>query len=96
MADWAACDRDRHLVPRSGDSSWQAGERFRSFLRDAATETGVIVVCGHGGVTVDLLRTLAGDRGLAPRLLTEGVPPCAITTLEGLRVLDIASVSHLG
>jgi hypothetical protein len=56
----------------------------------------VIVVCSHGGVTVDLLRTLAGDRMLAPRLLAEGIPPCAITTLEGLRVLDIASVSHLG
>jgi broad specificity phosphatase PhoE len=33
LADWAACDRDRHFVPRSGDSSWQAGERFCSFLR---------------------------------------------------------------
>ena len=96
LADWAACDRDRHFVPRSGDSSWQAGERFCSFLRDAAAEPGVIVVCSHGGVTVDLLRTLAGDRVLAPRLLVEGVPPCAITTLEGLRVLGIASVSHLG
>jgi broad specificity phosphatase PhoE len=96
LADWAACDRDRHFVPRSGDSSWQAGQRFRSFLEDAAAEPGMIAVCTHGGVTVDLLRTLVGDRALPPRLLADGIPPCAITTLEGLTVLGIASVGHLG
>jgi hypothetical protein len=53
------------------------------------------VVCTHGGVTVDLLRTLAGDEALPAPLLDEGVPSCAITTLEDEVIMDIASVSHL-
>jgi hypothetical protein len=46
-------------------------------------------------VTVDLLRTLAGVRALPAQLLDEGMPPCAITTLEDEVIMDIASVSHL-
>jgi broad specificity phosphatase PhoE len=95
LAEWAASVRDRWFVPRAGDSSWRAGERFLAFLGDVAGEPGPIVVCTHGGVTVDLLRTLAGDQALPPRLLDEGIPPCAITTLEDQVVMDIASVSHL-
>jgi hypothetical protein len=29
-------------------------------------------------------------------LLAEGIPSCAITTLDGLRVVAIASTGHLG
>jgi broad specificity phosphatase PhoE len=96
LADWAASVRDRSFVPRSGDSSWQAGERFRAFLRDVAGEPGPVAICVHGGVTVDLLRTLLGDQALPPRLLDEGIPACAITTLEDQVVRDVASVGHLG
>ena len=95
LADWAASVRDRSFVPQAGDSSWQAGERFRAFLRDVAGEPGPVAVCVHGGVTVDLLRTLLGDQALPPRLLDEGIPSCAITTLEGQVVRDVASVGHL-
>jgi broad specificity phosphatase PhoE len=95
LTEWAATVRDRDFVPQGGDSSRQAGERFRSFLADVPAELGVVAACTHGGVTVDLLRSLAGDSALAPRLLTEGVPPCAITTLDGQTVVRIASVSHL-
>ncbi|MCO5996998.1 histidine phosphatase family protein [Actinoallomurus rhizosphaericola] len=94
LIEWAASARDRHFVPQTGDTSWQAGERFRSSLRDVPAELGVVAICTHGGVTVDLLRSLVGDQALAPQLL-ESIPPCAITTLQDQLVLDIASVSHL-
>lgn len=44
-----------------------------------------MIVVAHGGVTVDALRTLFGDRfiqNVAPRAITEGVPCGAITSLR--------------
>ncbi len=49
----------------------------------------------HSGVTIDLLRDLLGDDELPPHLLTAGVPPGAITAVENLHVVMIASTSHL-
>ncbi|WP_431898521.1 histidine phosphatase family protein [Nonomuraea sp. bgisy101] len=95
LADWHTAARHRDFVPPDGDSSHQAARRFQAFLDDHAQEPGSIVVCTHGGVTVDLLRTLAGEASLPDGLLEYGVPPCAITTLDGLLVVDIASVRHL-
>ncbi|MGY4968301.1 histidine phosphatase family protein [Streptomyces nigrescens] len=95
LADWAATVENRDFVPRSGDSSRQAGARFLSCLSDLAEERGPIAVVTHGGVTVDLLRTLAGDDALTASLLNEGVPSCAITTLDRTAVVDIASQAHL-
>jgi len=56
-----------------------------------AWQTGQIIA----GVTVDLLRTLLGDRALPRGLLSEGVPACAVTTVHDLDVVKIASVAHL-
>lgn len=95
LSDWAATVRDRDYVPRSGDSSRQAGDRFLACLTDLAGEPGPVAVVTHGGVTVDLLRTLAGNDALTATLLHDGVPSCAITTLDGLAVIDIASQAHL-
>ncbi|REE98275.1 histidine phosphatase family protein [Thermomonospora umbrina] len=95
LDDWAAAVADRDFVPANGESSRRAGERFRAFLVEHAREAGPIVVCTHGGVTVDLLRTLMGDGALAPELLCLGVPACAITTLRGLSPVSIASMAHL-
>ncbi|MBT2232678.1 histidine phosphatase family protein [Nonomuraea sp. NEAU-A123] len=95
LVDWAASVRDRSFVPQAGDSSAQAGERFHAFLLDLAGAPGPIAVCTHGGVTVDLLRTLIGDQAVPERLWHEGVPSCAITTLDDQAVMEIASVSHL-
>lgn len=95
LNEWAASARDRHFVPQTGDTSWQAGERFRAFLRDVPVQLEAVAVCTHGGVTVDLLRSLLGDQALAPELIEGGIPPCAITTLHDQAVLDVASVSHL-
>jgi hypothetical protein len=49
----------------------------------------------HGGVTVDLLRTLLGDSAVPPGLLQHGIPPGAVTKLDGTRVVTIADATHL-
>ncbi len=62
---------------------------------DLPATPGPVAAVTHGGVTIDLLRDLLGDDALPPYLLTTGVPPGAITTISGLRVVMIASTSHL-
>jgi broad specificity phosphatase PhoE len=94
-AAWARSVRDRDFVPPSGDSSRQAGRRFREFLDDQAPGRGPVAAVTHGGVTVDLLRTLLGDDAVPARLLREGVPPCAVSVIDGRTVVEIASVAHL-
>ena len=96
LADWAAAVADRDFVPACGDSSRAAAERLRGCLLDLAQEPGPLAVVTHGGVTVDLLRTLLGDDAVPAQLREQGVPGCAVTTLETLSVVGIASVSHLG
>jgi broad specificity phosphatase PhoE len=95
LADWERSVHDRDYVPRGGDSSRQAAARMCRFLADAATVPGPVAAVTHGGVTVDLLRTLAGDAAVSADLLHHGVPPCAITTLDHLRIVDMPSAAHL-
>lgn len=87
LAEWRQSSADRTFLPRTGDSSEQAAERFlealREFVAEAADDDDIIVVA-HGGVTVDCLRTLVGDERLTreqPDLISDGVPCCAITEL---------------
>ncbi len=95
VAEWSRSLLERDYVPSSGDSSRRAGERLRAFLLDVAAEPGPVAAATHGGVTVDLLRTLLGE-GVLPRgLVNEGVPACAVTTVHDLDVIKIASVTHL-
>lgn len=94
--DWARTTADRDFVPAGGDSSRAAGGRFREFLEEQGSGDGPIAVACHGGVTVDLLRTLMGDERVPEALLREGVPPGAVTTLDGLEAVAIAAVDHLG
>ena len=61
-----------------------------------------LIAVMHGGVTVDLLRTLLGDAEIerrAPAVISHGVPSCAITELEhaGERwtAIRIADQTHL-
>ena len=49
----------------------------------------------HGGVTVDLLRNLLSDDAMPSAVLATGIPPCAVTAVDDLIVVMIASVSHL-
>lgn len=93
--DWARTTADRDFVPECGDSSRAAGDRFRAFLAEMEERDGPVAVACHGGVTVDLLRTLLGDAAVPEELMRDGVPSGAITTIDGLEVVSIAAVDHL-
>ena len=104
LDDWQRASVDRDYLPRSGDSSRAAGDRFIEALGDlvATYDRGTSAVVAHGGVTADALRTLLGDDVLwneSPGLIRDGVPSCAITTLafDGHRweLERLASVDHL-
>ena len=56
---------------------------------------GPVAVVTHGGIITDLLRNLLHDAALPPQLLGAGNPPCAITTINDLAVVMIASTAHL-
>jgi broad specificity phosphatase PhoE len=107
LDDWHRASADRSFVPRSGDSSAVAGQRFVACLRDiaaepASTDAATAVVVTHGGVTVDGLRTMFGDAMLtsfAPTAIDEGVPSGAITTIRTdhamWKLVGFADVAHL-
>jgi broad specificity phosphatase PhoE len=92
---WARTAQDRDLVPGGGQSARQAGARLQEFLAGLRGLPGPAAAVTHGGVTAELLRTLLGDDALPPGALAAGIPPCAITTLDDLNPVMIASVSHL-
>jgi len=105
LADWTRATTDRDYTPPSGDSSRAAGARFLDLLEELASnsQANPVALVTHGGVTVDLLRTLFDDDyllALDPHLITRGVPGCALTRLSRdrdgrYRLLDLASVEHL-
>jgi broad specificity phosphatase PhoE len=92
LALWARTRQDRYFVPAGGESSRQAGERLQAFLADLEGEPGPVAAVTHGGVTVDLLLNLLGDDAVPPHLLDTGIPPCAVTALDGPHPVVIASV----
>jgi len=95
LAAWARTMQDRDWVPANGESSRQAGTRLQEFLVGLRAAAGPVAVVTHGGITVDLLRNLVGDDAVPPHVLATGIPPCAVTAVEDLNVIMIASVSHL-
>jgi broad specificity phosphatase PhoE len=86
---------DRDLVPADGESSRQAGARMRAFLGQLPRLPAPVAAVTHGGATIELLRDLLGEEGLPPGLLATGIPPCAVTTVDDLYPVMIASVAHL-
>ena len=104
LREWAQATADRDFPPSSGESSRVAGARLRTALDDlAAVHPGArLVLVTHGGVTIDLLRTLLGDAAIQrqhPALVAQGVPPGAITRLrrdgDGYVPVEVASTTHL-
>jgi broad specificity phosphatase PhoE len=95
LALWAQTIRDRDWAPAGAESSRQAGTRLQDFLAALPAAPGPVAVVTHGGITVDLLRNLLGDDAVPPHVLTAGIPPCAITVMDDLTVVTIASTSHL-
>jgi len=92
LDDWRRSVMDRDFSPPCGDSSRKAGERMRAFLEEVSLQHNAVVAVTHGGVTTDLIRTLLGDDQIPARLLDDGIPPCAVTTLTDMQVTEIASV----
>ena len=95
LVSWARTMQDRDWVPANGESSRQAGTRLQEFLAGLPAAPGPVAVVTHGGITVDLLRNLMGDDAVPRHVLAAGVPPCAVTVVDDLNVVMIASVSHL-
>jgi broad specificity phosphatase PhoE len=91
LADWERATLDRDFVPSTGDSSRRAAARLIGFLEHLGDHTVAAVT--HGGITIDALRTLGGDAPV--RQLLDGVPPCAVTTLDGTTATEIAATDHL-
>jgi broad specificity phosphatase PhoE len=96
LAVWARTTRERGFVPPKGDSSQKAGARLRAFLADLAGAPGPVAAVTHGGIISDLLRNLLGDDALPGHLLDAGIPACAVTAVDDLTVVMIASTAHLG
>lgn len=105
LADWGRATDDRSFVPTTGDSSEGAATRFIDAISQIAAHgdpSDTVAVVTHGGVTVDALRTIAGDahiRDVRPDLLAEGVPCGAVTIVERVdgtwRLVQLPSVEHL-
>jgi broad specificity phosphatase PhoE len=85
LADWDRTTTDRDFRPRNGESSRAAGDRFARVVRELACVAGShAVLVTHGGVTIDGLRTLVGDRELQRVMPAwrRGIPPAALTRLQ--------------
>jgi broad specificity phosphatase PhoE len=95
LALWTRTTHDRDLVPAGGQSSRQAAARLQAFLAGLHGLPGPVAAVTHGGITIELLRDLAGDDALRPDLLEAGIPPCAVTTIDDRNPVMVASVSHL-
>jgi broad specificity phosphatase PhoE len=95
LALWARTSQDREVAPRNEESSRQAGARLQAFLAGLPSTPGPVAAVTHGGITTDLLRNLLGDDALPPHLLDAGIPPCAVTAIDDLNVIMIASTAHL-
>jgi broad specificity phosphatase PhoE len=94
LALWARTRQDRDFAPGDEESSRQAGARLQAFLAGLAGTPGPVAAVTHGGITTDLLCNLLGDDALPPHL-DAGIPPCAVTAIDDLNVVMIASTAHL-
>jgi len=88
---WARTARDRDLAPPGWPSARQAAARLRAFLAGLHGLPGPVAAVTHGGITIELLRDLAGDDALPPGVLETGIPPCAVTAIDDMNPVMIAS-----
>jgi broad specificity phosphatase PhoE len=104
LEEWRRASADREFVPASGDSSNAAARRFLTAIDELASRHPgeMVAIVAHGGITVDLLRTLLGDAELgaaAPTLIDDGIPSCALTRLVSIEgrwdVPIVAATNHL-
>jgi broad specificity phosphatase PhoE len=95
LALWDRMSQDRDFTPGKEESSRQTNTRLQAFLAGPPGTPGPVAAVTHGGITTDLLRNLLDEDSLPPQLLVTGIPPCAVTTIDDLTVVMIASTAHL-
>jgi broad specificity phosphatase PhoE len=78
LDDWRRSVMDRDFIPPDGESSRQAGDRMRAFVREVSDLNGTVVAVTHGGATTDVLRTLLGDDELPSGLLRTAFLPAQL------------------
>jgi broad specificity phosphatase PhoE len=69
LEEWAQTTADCDYQPSIGDSSRTAGQRLLAYLEEFRDSPISVAAATHGGVTIDLLRTLLGDSAVPPALL---------------------------
>jgi broad specificity phosphatase PhoE len=86
LADWTHATGDRSWTPAAGDSSNLTAARFEEAIDEiVAKGPHRALIVTHGGATVDLLRTLFGDkhiRRLAPTAIDDGIASCGLTVIS--------------
>lgn len=102
FADWVRSTQDRRWSAPGSRSSHSTGVDMSAAVSEALIPERVVAVFGHGGATVDLLRTLLSDEEVerrSPGLIDNGMPGGGITRLRragsGWLVLAIAETEHL-
>ncbi len=100
--DWERSVLDRGWKAAEGRSSLATAADMRQAIEDHVIADRVLVVVGHGGASIDLLRDLLGDAELDRRasgIIGHGMPGGGIThltrTTNGWQVLRIGSVDHI-
>jgi broad specificity phosphatase PhoE len=58
LAEWARTTADRDYQPAPGESSRDAGQRLVAYLDELRNTPITIAAATHGGVTIDLLRSI--------------------------------------
>jgi broad specificity phosphatase PhoE len=99
---WRTSTSDRGWSPPRGRSSRATAADMKRAIDAHAIAGRLVVLAGHGGATIDLLRDLLGDAELetrAPGTISSGVPGGAITALirrdSAWTVTGIRSTDHL-
>jgi broad specificity phosphatase PhoE len=87
---------DRDLVPEGGQSARQAGARPQAFLAGRRGLPGPVAAVTRAESRSSCRAPMPGEDALPPGLLAAGIPLCAITTMDNLNPVIIASASHLG
>ncbi len=100
--DWERSVQNRAWKAAEGRSSLAPAADMRQAIEEHVVADRVLVVVGHGGASIDLLRDLLGDAELerrAPGIIGYGMPGGAIThlsrTTNGWQLLGIGSVDHI-
>src|SRR6266516_1058894 len=95
LALWARTRQDRDFAPRKEESSRRREHGCRHSSPACPAHRGQSRRSPMAGSRPNLLCNLLGDNAPPPHLLDAGVSPCAVTAIDDLNVVMIASTTHL-